>query len=147
MPVIDVPAILARRPQVCLVDGLAYDNPPGSRHRSATKTSRNCCEAGISVLTSINLEYIAEQQAFVRGILGEAKIDTVPQDFIDRADEVVVVDAPPEADDAIGAHSFRSFDSARCCSRPMSSIVSSRRTSGCTVSNRRGARRNGFSSA
>ena len=35
VPVIDVPAILARHPQVCLVDGLAYDNPPGSRHPQA----------------------------------------------------------------------------------------------------------------
>ena len=66
--------------------------------------SRNCSTAGISVLTSINLEYIAEQQEFVRGVLGKTKTDTVPQDFIDRADEVVVVDAPPEADEAIGAH-------------------------------------------
>ena len=52
------------------------------------------------MLTSINLEYIAEQQEFVRGVLGKTQAETVPQDFIDRADEVVVVDAPPEADTA-----------------------------------------------
>ena len=104
MPVIDVPAFCARRPQVCLVDGLAYDNPPGSRHRKRYEDVEELLEAGISVLTSINLEYIAEQQEFVRGVLGKTKTDTVPQDFIDRADEVVVVDAPPEADAAIGAH-------------------------------------------
>ncbi len=104
VPVIDVPAVIARRPQVCLIDGLAYDNPPGSRHRKRHEDVEELLETGISVLTSINLEYIAEQQEFVRGILGKTKTDTVPQDFIDRADEVVVVDAPPEADEAIGAH-------------------------------------------
>ena len=104
VPVIDVPAVIARRPQVCLIDGLAYDNPPGSRHRKRHEDVEELLETGISVLTSINLEYIAEQQEFVRGILGKTKADTVPQDFIDRADEVVVVDAPPEADKAIGAH-------------------------------------------
>jgi two-component system sensor histidine kinase KdpD len=106
VPVIDVPAIIARHPQVCLVDGLAYDNPPGSRHRKRHEDIEELLEAGISVLTSINLEYIAEQQEFVRGILGRTKTETVPQDFIDRADEVVVVDAPPEADAAIEAKQF-----------------------------------------
>jgi two-component system sensor histidine kinase KdpD len=95
VPVIDVPAVIARHPQVCLVDGLAYDNPPGSRHRKRYEDVEELLEAGISVLTSINLEYIAEQQEFVRGILGRTKTDTVPQDFINHADEVVVVDAPP----------------------------------------------------
>ena len=104
VPVIDVPAILGRRPRACLVDGLAYDNPPGSRHRKRFEDVEELLEAGISVLTSINLEYIVEQQDFVRGILGKAKIETVPQDFIDRADEVVVVDAPPDVDQAIGAY-------------------------------------------
>jgi two-component system, OmpR family, sensor histidine kinase KdpD len=103
VPVIDVPAVIARSPQVCLVDGLAYDNPPGSRHRKRYEDVEELLEAGISVLSSINLEYIAEQQEFVRDILGKTKLDTVPQDFIDRADEVVVVDAPPEVDAAIGA--------------------------------------------
>ena len=92
----DVDAVLARHPQVCLVDGLAYDNPPGSRHPKRYQDVEDLLEAGISVLTSINLEYIAEQQEFVRHVLGKAKADTVPQEFIDRADEVVVVDAPTE---------------------------------------------------
>src|SRR6185295_15419074 len=90
--------------QVCLVDGLAYDNPPGNRHRKRYEDVEEVLEAGISVLTSINLEYIAEQQEFVRGILGRTKTETVPQEFIDRADEVVVVDAPPETAATIEAH-------------------------------------------
>src|ERR1700688_2369074 len=95
VPVIDVTAVIARHPQVCLVDGLAYDNPRGSRHRKRHEDVEELLEAGISVLTSINIEYIAEQQEFVRGILGRTKTDTVPQDFINHADEVVVLDAPP----------------------------------------------------
>ena len=104
--VIDVPAVIARHPQVCLVGGLAYDNPPGSRHRTRHEDVEELLEAGISVLTSINLEHIAEQQEFVRAIIGTTKAATVPQDFINRADEVVIVDAPPEADPTIEAHQF-----------------------------------------
>src|SRR5262249_11405135 len=48
--------------------------------------------------TSINLEYIAEEQDFVRAVLGRSRTETVPQSFIDQADEVVVVDAPPDAE-------------------------------------------------
>src|SRR5262249_43376733 len=103
VPIVDVPAVLKRSPQVCLIDGLAYDNPPGSRHRKRYEDVQELLDAGISVMTSINLEYIGEQQAFVRGVLGTTKTDTVPQSFIDRADEVVVVDAPPESDTHVPA--------------------------------------------
>src|SRR5262245_46606424 len=100
--VIDVPAILARRPQVCIVDGLAYDNPPAARHRKRYEDVAELLDAGISVMTSINLEYIAEQQDFVREVTGRCKAETVPQSFIDSADELVVVDAPPDADAGLG---------------------------------------------
>jgi two-component system, OmpR family, sensor histidine kinase KdpD len=101
VPIIDVPAVVARHPNVCLVDGLAYDNPQGSRHAKRYEDVEELLAAGIAVLTSINLEYIAEQQDFIRKVLGRTKAETVPQEFIDRADEVVVVDAPPEADTGI----------------------------------------------
>lgn len=104
VPLIDVPAILERRPQVCLIDGLAYDNPPGSRHGKRYEDVEELLDAGISVITTINLEFIAEQQEFVRDVLGKTRTQTVPQDFINLADEVVVVDAPPpEADTAVEA--------------------------------------------
>ena len=96
VPVIDLPAVLRRHPGVCLIDGLAYDNPTGSRHRRRYEDVQEIVEHGISVLTSINLEYIAEQQEFVRAVTGAAPADTVPQSFVVSADEVVVVDAPPE---------------------------------------------------
>jgi two-component system sensor histidine kinase KdpD len=95
-PVIDVAAVLRRHPAVCLIDGLAYDNPPGSRHRKRHEDVQEIVEHGISVLTSINLEYVDEQQAFVRAVTGAAPTETVPQSFLGSADEVVVVDAPPE---------------------------------------------------
>jgi two-component system sensor histidine kinase KdpD len=97
VPVIDVPAVLKRHPGVCLIDGLAYDNPPGSGHSKRYQDVQEIVEHGISVLTSINLEYVEEQQDFVRAVTGTAPADTVPQSFIASADEVVVVDAPPEA--------------------------------------------------
>lgn len=98
VPVIDVPAVVARRPLVCLVDGLAYDNPRGSRHATRYEDVEELLAGGISILTSLNLEYIAEQQGFVRGVTGRTADHTVPQAFVDGAEEVVIVDAPPEAD-------------------------------------------------
>jgi two-component system sensor histidine kinase KdpD len=104
VPVLDVPALLKRRPHLCIVDGVAYDNPPGSRHPKRYQDVEELLTSGIAVLTSINLEYIAEQQPFVRTVTGHAPSQTVPQDFINRADEVVVVDAPPETDSPMRAH-------------------------------------------
>ncbi len=96
--VLDVPALLRRHPQVCLVDGLAYDNPEGSRHPKRYQDVAELLQAGISVLTSINLGYIDEQRDFVREVVGKAASESVPQAFVNSADEVEVVDAPPEAD-------------------------------------------------
>ena len=113
------PPSCTRHPQVCLVDGLAYDNPPGSRHPKRYEDVEELLDAGISVLTSINLEYIAEQQDFVAERHWPTPRETVPQEFIDRADEVVVVDAPPERGDDDGdrmrAAARRSSASGRCC--------------------------------
>jgi two-component system sensor histidine kinase KdpD len=103
VPVVDVPALLKRQPQLCVIDGLAYDNPPGSKHKKRYADVEELLAAGISVMTSINLEYIAGEQEFVRSVLGRTKTETVPQAFIDRADEVVVVDAPPESNARIPA--------------------------------------------
>ena len=93
---IDLPAILRRRPEVCLIDGLAYDNPPGSKHAHRWQDVDELLEAGISVITSINLIYIEEQRAQVEQIIGKHVTQTVPRAFIQRADEIVVVDAPPD---------------------------------------------------
>jgi two-component system sensor histidine kinase KdpD len=97
VPVIDVDAVLRRHPHVCLVDGLAYDNPAGSRHAKRYQDVDDLLAAGIGVMTSLNIEYIEEQQDFVEGVTGRRRRETVPQSFIDQAEEVVVVDAPPDA--------------------------------------------------
>ncbi len=96
VPVMDMPAILKRHPAVCLVDGLAYDNPPGSPNRSRWQDVEQLLEAGISVITSVNIQYIDELQERVAKITGKKVTQTVPRSFLNSADEIVVVDAPPE---------------------------------------------------
>jgi two-component system sensor histidine kinase KdpD len=94
--VMDLEAIKRRHPQTCLIDGLAYDNPEGCKHAHRWEDVNELLEAGISVITSINLVYIEEQSARVEEITGKHVTQTVPQQFIMRADEIVVVDAPPD---------------------------------------------------
>jgi len=94
--VIDVPAILKRHPSVCLVDGLAWNNPPGSVNATRWQDVRQLLDAGIAVIASINIQYIAELQARVERITGKHVHQTVPESFLFSADEIVVVDAPPE---------------------------------------------------
>jgi two-component system, OmpR family, sensor histidine kinase KdpD len=103
VPVIDVAAVLRRHPLVALVDGLAYDNPPGSRHSKRYQDVTELLDAGISVTSSINIAYIEEQQAFVGGLTGQVAGQGVPQAFINGADEVVIVDAPHDADTPLQA--------------------------------------------
>lgn len=94
--VMDTAAILKRHPSVCLVDGLAYDNPPGSKHSRRWEDVNELLDAGISVLTSINIQYIDELRERVQRISGKRVTQTVPRSFLDSAEEIVVVDAPPE---------------------------------------------------
>lgn len=95
-PVMDVEAILRRHPQVCLVDGLAYDNPPGSRHAKRWEDVEELLSAGISVIATVNLQYIEEQRERVQQITGKRVEHTIPQNFLSNADEIEVVDAPPD---------------------------------------------------
>src|SRR5580700_11400223 len=94
--VMDTPAILKRHPSVCLVDGLAYDNPPGSPHASRWEDVNELLDAGISVISSINIQYIDDLQERVARITGKSVKQTIPRSFLNSADEIVVVDAPPE---------------------------------------------------
>jgi|SRR5215472_8355513 len=94
--VMDVPAILQRHPEVCLVDGLAYDNPPGASNPSRWQDVAQLLKAGISVITSVNIQYIDELRDRVEKITGKRVSQTVPRTFLNAADEIVVVDAPPE---------------------------------------------------
>src|SRR5579862_1863748 len=95
-PVMDVPAILERHPEVCLVDGLAYDNPPGAANSSRWQDVEQLLKAGISVITSINIQYIDELRQRVEKVTGKKVTQTVPRSFLNAADEIVVVDSPPD---------------------------------------------------
>jgi two-component system sensor histidine kinase KdpD len=95
--VLDVIAILKRRPQVCLVDELAQDNPPGSRNPKRWQDVKELLDNRITVVTAINLQHIAELQDAIEKITGKRAQQTVPESFIRSADEIVIVDAPPEA--------------------------------------------------
>jgi two-component system sensor histidine kinase KdpD len=93
----DVEAILRRDPKVCLVDGLAYDNPPGSTHARRWQDVEELLGAAISVITSVNLQHIEEKRDQVEAITGKHVSQTVPLSFLNTADEIVVVDAAPDA--------------------------------------------------
>lgn len=94
--VIDIPAILRRSPEVCLIDGLAYDNPPASLHPKRWQDVAQLLEAGISVVTSVNLQHIEEKREQVEALTGKRVSQTVPLSFLQTADEIVLVDAPAE---------------------------------------------------
>lgn len=93
--IIDVPAVIRRRPKVALIDGLAYDNPPGSPHAHRWEDVEQLLDAGISVVTTVNLQYLEKLQDEVARITGKRASSTIPRGFLDRSsDEIVVVDAP-----------------------------------------------------
>lgn len=95
--VIDVGSILRRHPQVVLIDGLAYRNPPGSRHAERWQEIEELLENGISVITSVNLHYVQELQDDVESITGSHPRETVPKSFLETADDIEIVDAPAQA--------------------------------------------------
>jgi two-component system, OmpR family, sensor histidine kinase KdpD len=91
---IDVSAVIRRHPQVALIDGLAYDNPPGSPNPHRWQDVEQLLEAGISVITTVNLQYLEKLCDEVELITGKRAQCTIPRGFLDHADEIVVVDAP-----------------------------------------------------
>ncbi|MBI4910015.1 MAG: universal stress protein [Acidobacteria bacterium] len=95
----DVAAILRRRPRVCLVDGLAYDNPPGARNPTRWADVSELLAAGISVITTVNIQYLDEWRDRVEALTGKRGSQTVPQSFLYDAEEIVVVDAPAEGNE------------------------------------------------
>lgn len=96
VPMIDKEAILRRHPQICLIDGLAYDNPPGSAHAKRWQDVEDLLAEGISVIGTVNLQYIEELRDEVERITGKEVSDTIPLSFVKTADEIEVVDAPPK---------------------------------------------------
>lgn len=93
---IDVEALIRRHPAVCFIDGLAYDNPPGTRNPTRWQDVQDLMEAGIKVIASINIQYIAELREQVEAITGKHVTQTVPVSFIRSADEIEIIDAPAQ---------------------------------------------------
>jgi two-component system, OmpR family, sensor histidine kinase KdpD len=93
---IDVDAILRRHPAVCFIDGLAYNNPPGSRNPTRWQDVQELLSANIKVVASINIQYVAELREQVERITGKNIKETVPVSFIRNADEIEIIDAPAE---------------------------------------------------
>ena len=95
-PAIDLDALIRRRPAVCFIDGLAYNNPPGLRNPTRWQDAQDLVSAGIKVIGSINIQYIEELREQVEAVTGKHITETVPVSFLESADEIELVDAPPE---------------------------------------------------
>lgn len=92
----DVDAILARTPQLAVVDELAHTNAPGSRHEKRYQDVLEILDAGIGVLTAVNIQHLETLNDAVGRVTGVRVRETVPDTFLDRADEVVNVDVTVE---------------------------------------------------
>jgi len=93
---LDLDAILRRHPQVVVIDGLAYENPPWARNRKRWMDIDEILRSGISVITSVNVQYIEELKDEVEAVTGKRARDGIPRRFLDSADDIVVVDSPAE---------------------------------------------------
>lgn len=92
----DLDAALARRPGLLLVDELAHTNAPGSRHARRWQDVRELLDAGIAVCTTLNVQHVDSLNDVVAQITGVTVRETVPDAILDRADEIEVVDLPPD---------------------------------------------------
>jgi two-component system sensor histidine kinase KdpD len=92
----DLDAALARRPAVLLVDELAHTNAPGSRHPKRWQDVQELIAAGIDVWTTVNVQHLETLNDIVGGITGVRVQETLPDRIFDGADEIVLVDLPPD---------------------------------------------------
>ena len=93
----DLDAILARRPEVVLVDELAHTNIPGSRNAKRWQDIQVLLDAGITVLSTVNIQHLESINDVVRQITGVPQRETVPDEIVRRADQIELVDMAPEA--------------------------------------------------
>lgn len=92
----DLDGILARRPALCVVDELAHTNVPGSRNEKRYQDVLDLLDAGISVMTAVNIQHLETLNDLVSRETGVRVRETVPDTFLDRADEVINVDVTVE---------------------------------------------------
>ncbi|GAA3065717.1 DUF4118 domain-containing protein [Pseudonocardia yunnanensis] len=94
---LDLDGVLARAPEVVLVDELAHTNAPGSRHAKRWQDVEELLEAGIDVLTTVNIQHLESLNDVVERITGIRPRETVPDEEVRRADQLELVDITPEA--------------------------------------------------
>ncbi|MEE1806644.1 sensor histidine kinase [Streptomyces sp. BE133] len=92
----DLDAVLARSPQVALVDELAHSNVPGARNAKRWQDVEELLAAGIDVVTTLNVQHLESLNDVVRQITGVAQRETLPDEVARRADQIELVDLPPE---------------------------------------------------
>jgi two-component system sensor histidine kinase KdpD len=93
----DTEWLLQRSPQLCLVDELAHTNHPGGRHEKRWQDVEELLDAGIDVFTTVNIQHLESLNDKIHEITGVRVRETFPDRLLHEADEVVLVDLPPDA--------------------------------------------------
>ncbi|MCV7125513.1 sensor histidine kinase [Mycobacterium lacus] len=94
---LDVPAVLARHPQVVLVDELAHTNTPGSKNEKRWQDVEELLEAGITVISTVNIQHLESLNDVVAQITGIEQKETLPDSIVREASQVELIDITPEA--------------------------------------------------
>ncbi|WP_238402747.1 ATP-binding protein [Cellulomonas sp. H30R-01] len=94
---LDVAAVVARRPQVAMVDELAHTNVPGAGHAKRWQDVHDLLDAGIDVVTTVNVQHLESLNDDVEAITGIRQRETVPDEVVRAADQIQLVDLPPQA--------------------------------------------------
>jgi two-component system sensor histidine kinase KdpD len=93
----DLPAILSRAPELCLIDELAHTNAPGTEHAKRYEDVEAVLAAGIDVLSTLNVQHLESLNDHITELSGIRVRETIPDAILGRADEVVLIDLTPEA--------------------------------------------------
>ena len=94
---LDLPSILARAPELCLIDELAHTNAPGVEHEKRYEDVRDVLAAGIDVFSTVNVQHLESLNDQVTQLTGVRVRETIPDAVLSAADEAVLVDVTPEA--------------------------------------------------
>src|SRR5262245_13854032 len=92
----DLDAALTRRPTLILVDELAHTNAPGSRHAKRWQDVAELLDAGVEVYTTVNVQHLESLNDVIAQITGVVVRETVPDSILEQADEVELIDLPPD---------------------------------------------------
>jgi two-component system, OmpR family, sensor histidine kinase KdpD len=93
---VDLDAIIARKPQVVLIDELAHTNAPGSRHLKRYQDVMDILDNGIDVYTTLNVQHIESRSDTVAQITGISVRETIPDEIFEKADDIELVDITPD---------------------------------------------------